>query len=154
MSNRVSIALAMKLTQSIDKLSKSSEYRKWAALLKAIFMGHKGATGSLTVWDRVFAEDAANEDRDSQAFAGLIINQSIDITASALLLEIDISEQNWALQAWNLLKEHFQSDMAANRQRLQQDINTRKLRDYRKVKDAIASRRPAVVDLTPALRSP
>ena len=132
MSNRVSIALAMKLTQSIDKLSKSSEYRKWAALLKAIFMGHKGATGNLTVWDRVFAEDAANEDRDSQAFAGLIINQSIDITASALLLEIDPSEQNWALRAWNLLKEHFQSDMAANRQRLQQDINTRKLRDYRK----------------------
>ena len=100
MSNRVSIALAMKLTQSIDKLSKSSEYRKWAALLKAIFMGHKGATGNLTVWDRVFAEDAANQDRDSQAFAGLIINQSIGITASALLLEIDTSEQSTSRATW------------------------------------------------------
>ena len=131
MSNRANIALAMKLTQSIEKLSRSSEYRKWAALLKAIFMGHKGATGNTTVWEHVFGDDddePNNACGDSQAFASLIINQTIDITASALLLEIDADEENRALRAW----KHFQSDMAANRQRLMQDINTRKLQDFRR----------------------
>ena len=135
---KANVGLAIKIQRDIDKLSKSSEYRRWSTLLKAIFTGHKGANGNTTVWQHVI-ENTGNENpvpanncEISQAFARLIIEQTIDLKTSALLLEIPENEPNWALTAWNLLKEHYQSDMAANRQRLIMRINNTRLEQFRK----------------------
>lgn len=131
------LELADKLPSSI-RLSSSSTYGAWSSVLQRAFDDVRitSNANSASVWATVFATQqdgtpAPNNSPNAQRFAMTLLELSVDAVNRSLITQAQTA-QNQAFAAWELLQQHHQSNMAANKTRLAQEIQTVKFDNFRK----------------------
>ena len=131
------LELADKLPSSI-RLSSSSTYGAWSSVLQRAFDDVRitSNANSASVWATVFATQqdgtpAPNNSPNAQRFAMTLLELSVDAVNRSLITQAQTA-QNQAFAAWGLLQQHHQSNMAANKTRLAQEIQTVKFDNFRK----------------------
>ena len=129
------LELADKLPSSI-RLSSSSTYGPWSSVLQRTFDDVRitSHANSASVWATVFAPQrdgspAPNNSDNAQRFAITLLELTVDTVNRSLITQAQ-TDPNPALTAWGLLQQHHQSNMAANKTRLAQEIQTVKFDDY------------------------
>ena len=91
---------------------------------------------SASVWTTVFAPQqdgtpAPNNSPNAQRFAITLLELTVDDVNRSLITQAQTAA-NPALAAWGLLQGHHQSNMASNKTRLTQEIQTVKFDNFRK----------------------
>ena len=121
-------------------LTSSVDYPLWSETIAAVCQDTlQSGRGQATVYQKVFAnpdnpaDPPANDDGPSQVFAfQLMLHTVNDVARTIITTARDAAPANVALTAWNALREHYQSQLAANRQRLENDLYSIDLNRFRK----------------------
>jgi hypothetical protein len=131
------LELADKFPSSV-RLSSSSTYGPWSSVLQRTFDDVRitSHANSASVWATVFAPQrdgspAPNNSDNAQRFAITLLELTVDAVNRSLITQAQTAP-NPALAAWGLLQQHHQSNMAANKTRLAQEIQTVKFDNFRK----------------------
>ena len=131
------LELADKFPSSV-RLSSSSKYGPWSSVLQRTFDDVRitSHANSASVWTTVFAPQqdgtpAPNNSPNAQRFAITLLELTVDDVNRSLITQAQTAA-NPALAAWGLLQGHHQSNMASNKTRLTQEIQTVKFDNFRK----------------------
>ena len=132
-AQRASTHLAMKVAKNLPPLENSSDFRLWEEAIVNVCHDIKASTGNQSVHNKVFEHhnqaNAAppNDDEQSHRFAMMLMKMSSGDVARTIIAAVEQRQpganNNYALTALRELRQHFQSQQAANRQRIERDIN-------------------------------
>ena len=141
-AQRATSHLAMKIAKNLPPLENSSDFRLWEEAIVNVCHDIKASTGNQSVHNKVFEHhnqaNAAppNDDEQSHRFAMMLMKMSSGDVARTIIAAVEQRQpganNNYALTALRELRQHFQSQQAANRQRIERDINNLSLLQFRK----------------------
>ena len=141
-AQRASTQLAMKIAKNLPPLENSSEFALWEEAITNVCHDIKASTGNASVHNKVFQNNnqtnapPPNDDAHSHRFAMMLMKMSVGDVARTIIAAVEQrppgANNNYASTALQELRQHFQSQQAANRQRIENDINNLSLLQFRK----------------------